>query len=167
MNDKKIWGMKKSHRVNVRAIIIHDGKILLNEFGKGLYYNLPGGGVDDGELIKDAVIREVMEETGISVDVGEMLYTLEYEPVHCENLHGETPQISIVFECKINGDTTIKPPTVPDQNPDDPNIRSNAVWMPVENLKNIHYVPYIHKNLMAYIETGVFAPNFLSEPLSN
>lgn len=158
--------LKKSHRVNARAIVIHDGKILLNEFGHGLYYNLPGGGVEAGELVKEAVIREVMEETGIAVDVGKLLYVLEYEPVHCENLHYATPQISIVFECKVKGDINIKPASVPDQNPDDPNIKSSAVWMPVENLQNIHYVPYIHKNLMAFIETGKFTPNFLSEPLS-
>jgi len=159
--------LKKSHRVGARAIIIHDGKILLNEFGNGLYYNLPGGGVEDGEVVKETVVREVMEETGISVDVGEMLFVLEYEPVHFNNLYGEIPTISIVFECKIKDDITIKPASVPDQNPDDPNIKSTAVWMPIENLKDIHYVPYIQKYLMAYIETGVFTPNFLSEPLNN
>ena len=159
--------LKKSHRVGARAIIINDGKILLNEFGDGLYYNLPGGGVEDGELVKETVVREVMEETGIAVDVGEMLFVLEYEPVHNINIYGETPTISIIFECKIKGDIIIKPPTVPDVSPDYTNITSKAVWMPVENLKNIEYVPYIHESLMVYIETGKFAPNFLSEPLSN
>jgi len=159
--------LKKSHRVGARAIIIHDDKILLNEFGSGLYYNLPGGGVEDGELIKEAVVREVIEESGISVDVGEMLYVLEYEPVHCEYLYGDMPQISVVFNCKVKDDVTIKTASIPDQNPDDPNITSKAVWMPVENLKNIEYVPYIQKSLMAFIETGIFTPNFLSEPLSN
>ena len=158
---------KKSHTVSARAVIIHDGKILLNEFGNGLYYNIPGGGVEDGELIKEAVVREVMEESGIAVDVGEMLFVLEYEPAHCNNLYGETPHISVVFNCKVKGDINIQPATVPDQNPDDPTITSRAVWMPVENLKNIEYVPYIHKNLMAFIETGHFTPNFLSEPLIN
>jgi 8-oxo-dGTP diphosphatase len=106
-----------------------------------------------------------MEEAGIIIDVGEMLYVLEYEPVHCEHLYGETPQISIVFNCKVKGDISIKPASVPDQNPDNPSITSKAVWMPVSNLKNINYVPYIHKNLMHFIETGKFAPNFISEPL--
>jgi len=159
--------LKKSHRVGARAIIIHDGKILLNEFGDGLYYNLPGGGVEDGELVKETVVREVMEEAGISVDVGEMLFVLEYEPLHNNNIYGDMPTISIVFECKVKDDITIKPPTVPDVSPDYLNITSKAVWMPVENLKNIEYVPYIHGSLMAYIETGVFAPNFLYEPLSD
>jgi 8-oxo-dGTP pyrophosphatase MutT (NUDIX family) len=159
--------LKKTHRVGARAVVIHDSKILLNEFGGGLYYNLPGGGVEDGESVKDAVMREVMEEAGIAVDVGEMLYVLEYEPVYCNNLHGETPCISIVFSCTVKDDINIKSPAVPDQNPDDPTITSKAVWMPIENLENIEYVPYIHKILMNFIETGYFTPNFLSEPLSN
>ena len=128
---------------------------------------MPGGGVEDGELVKETVIREVKEESGIAVEVGEMLYVLEYEPVHCENLYGDMPQISIVFNCEVRGEAVIKPASVPDQNPDDPSMTSKAVWVPVENLKNIEYVPYIHKNLMGFIETGYFEPNFLSEPLNN
>ena len=159
-------GLKKSHRVSARAVVIHEGMILLNEFGNGLYYNLPGGGVEDGELIREAVLREVMEESGLLVEVGKMLYVLEYEPVHCDYLHGEIPRICIAFECKLKGNAKIKAATVPDQNPDNPDITSKAVWMPIENLKNIEYVPYIHNSLIAFAETGVFEPNFLSEPLS-
>ena len=159
--------LKKSHRVGARAIIIFDEKILLNEFGNGLYYNLPGGGVEEGETVKETVFREVMEETGIAVEVGEMLFVLEYEPVHCDNLYGETPQISIVFNCRAGVDVAIKNPTVPDQNPDDPTITSKAVWMPIVKLKDIEFVPYIHQELISFIETGHFTPNFLSEPLEN
>ena len=158
-------GLIKSHRVSARAVVIHDNKILLNEFGNGLYYNLPGGGVEDGEMVKDAVVREVLEETGLLVEVGTMLYVLEYEPVSCDYLHGETPRICIAFECTIKGDTKIKAANIPDQNPNNPDITSKAVWMPIANLKTIEYVPYIHNSLMAFIETGVFEPNFLSEPL--
>jgi len=160
-------GLIKSHRVSARAVVIHDNMILLNEFGDGLYYNLPGGGVEEGESIKEAVIREVIEETGLLVEVGKMLYVLEYEPVHCNYLHGEIPRICIAFECKVRGDANIKTASVPDQNPANPDITSKAVWMPIENLKSIEYVPYIHDSLMAFIQTGAFEPNFLCEPLSN
>jgi len=158
--------LQKTHRVGARAVVVHDGKILLNEFGDGIYYNLPGGGVDEGELVTHAVIREVLEETGLNVDVIKMLYVLEYEPVYCNKIYGETPQISIVFECRVIGDTAVKAASIPDQNPDDPNLTSKPVWMPVESLENIEYVPYIHDSLMAFIKTGIFEPSFLSEPLS-
>lgn len=56
--------------VGVGALILKDGKILLskrlNEPAKGKW-SIPGGVVELGEKIEDAVIRETKEETGLSV----------------------------------------------------------------------------------------------------
>ena len=57
------------------GVIIHDGKVLLNRAWDG--HDFPGGGIDRGESIKEAVLREVKEETGVSVDVGPLLYVGE------------------------------------------------------------------------------------------
>ncbi|KAF2165442.1 hypothetical protein M409DRAFT_55836 [Zasmidium cellare ATCC 36951] len=46
-------------------VIKNDTVLLLKQFGNK--YDLPGGGVDIGEDPKEAVIREVQEETGITV----------------------------------------------------------------------------------------------------
>jgi 8-oxo-dGTP diphosphatase len=57
--------------VGVGAIIVHEGKILLekrkNAPGKGKW-SVPGGLVELGESIEQAVIREVREETGLEVE---------------------------------------------------------------------------------------------------
>lgn len=61
-----------SWRPSVYGVTIMDGKILLSpQHGKG--YDLPGGGVNLGEGLEDAVVREVKEETGIDVRVKKLL----------------------------------------------------------------------------------------------
>ncbi len=54
----------------VSAAIIRDGRVLIVRrarppaFG---VFTLPGGGVEAGETLRDAVIREVLEETALSI----------------------------------------------------------------------------------------------------
>lgn len=52
-------------RVGVYAVIIEGGKILLTRQWDG--YSLIGGGVEKGETIEEAIIREVKEETGLAM----------------------------------------------------------------------------------------------------
>lgn len=58
------------------AIIIKDGLILLiHRFRNGNeFYVLPGGGVEKGETIEEAVIREVKEETNFEVRIDKKLW---------------------------------------------------------------------------------------------
>ena len=55
----------------VSAAIIRDGKVLIvrraRPPAKGVH-TLPGGGVEVGESLVEAVVREVQEETGLAVE---------------------------------------------------------------------------------------------------
>ncbi|MGM9972335.1 MAG: NUDIX hydrolase [Anaeroplasmataceae bacterium] len=55
-------------RNSARMIIIKDNKIYLSHRRFNDTYKLPGGGVDKGEEIKTAAIRETLEEVGVIVD---------------------------------------------------------------------------------------------------
>ena len=56
--------------VRVKALIINSkGKILLAHNNNT--YQFPGGHVEDGEDIEECIRREVVEETGIELDIGE------------------------------------------------------------------------------------------------
>ncbi|MHA1583106.1 MAG: NUDIX hydrolase [Candidatus Baldrarchaeia archaeon] len=61
--------------VGIGAVIVKGDKVLLikraGDPGRGLW-SIPGGLVELGEKIKDAVRREVKEETGLDVRVGEI-----------------------------------------------------------------------------------------------
>ena len=61
-----------SIRSSAKALIVNDGKILVNKCchnDGSVYYDLPGGGQRQYEALEDAVIREVMEETGYAARV--------------------------------------------------------------------------------------------------
>ena len=147
-------------RVSARAIVIEGDKILLVEYGGGQYYNFIGGGIEKDETAKEAVAREIMEEAGLTAEVGDLVFSLEYEPVHCDFCHGRGHQISFFFRCHIDHDAKAQVPSHPDGNPDDASITSVAKWVPISELAHINLLPQISKPLIEYIETGIFKPAF-------
>ena len=66
-------------RVRVAGVLEEDGKLLLIEHTKNerSYWLLPGGGVDWGESLEEAVKREFLEETNLTVKIEEFLFISE------------------------------------------------------------------------------------------
>ena len=84
----------------VGALIVNNqGKILLAKSHKWFdKYTLPGGHIEVGETMMEAVAREVKEETGLDVEVGEML--LMQEAVFAEEFWKRKHFIFLDFLCK-------------------------------------------------------------------
>ena len=64
----------------VRAIILKDDKIAMVKSDKEGYYKFPGGGMEKNESKIDTLIRETLEETGLSIipeTIKEYGYTCE------------------------------------------------------------------------------------------
>lgn len=65
--------MKRISRTGAYAVIIVDHKMLLCQLTHSRKWTLPGGGIEFGENPCDAMIREVLEETGYHAKHQELL----------------------------------------------------------------------------------------------
>jgi 8-oxo-dGTP diphosphatase len=64
----------------VGAVALHDGNLLMIRRGHGPAageWSLPGGRVEHGELVAEAVARELREETGLEAVCGELVGWVE------------------------------------------------------------------------------------------
>ncbi|HEY1351259.1 MAG TPA: NUDIX hydrolase [Ktedonobacteraceae bacterium] len=84
-------------RVSVSALIFDGERILLAHRRAIDWWNLPGGALDPGETVDEALRREVREETGLEVAVGQLV------GVYSKPLKRE---IVLSFLCQVNAGTS-------------------------------------------------------------
>jgi 8-oxo-dGTP diphosphatase len=63
---------KMIFRNSVYGLIVQEGKLLVVRTRSTGLYAFPGGGIEVGEPIAEALDREILEETGISVEMGDL-----------------------------------------------------------------------------------------------
>ncbi len=72
---------KPRQRLAARLVILDlKNHLLLCQYrrGTGCYWATPGGGLEPGETHRQAALRELAEETGLSATVGEELWTYSF-----------------------------------------------------------------------------------------
>lgn len=107
--------MERPIRNSAKALIIRDGKMLAIRIsdGKEFWHIMPGGGQENGELLSEAVRREVAEELGLAVEPKELAFVIEgrqgesfhrvdlvflceyLRPIENADLHGDTNQVGV------------------------------------------------------------------------
>lgn len=122
----------------VGAIVVLDDHLLLVQRGRGPgvgRWAPPGGRVDFGESVRDAVVREVAEETGLTAAVGDLLGWVERT--------GEDPApyhyVILDFAATITG------PTEPRAGDD----AAAVAWVPLEELGTYDLVEGLFDFLVA------------------
>ena len=117
--------------VRVYGVLIDRQKRLLvsDEFIRGSYFTkLPGGGLEYGEGTRDCLKREFMEETGLTVEVGDHIYTTDFFQLSAFNNKDQI--ISIYYFVKAIEPIILTTKTTPfDFSPDqisDPNGESEV-----------------------------------------
>lgn len=86
---------KATFTVGAFTLIFDDkNRILLCHRRDYDFWNLPGGGLEKGEAPWDGAVREVKEETGLDVEIKDL--------VHVSN-HPKKNDIVFLFTCKVVG----------------------------------------------------------------
>jgi 8-oxo-dGTP diphosphatase len=81
-------------RVGIFALIFEDGYVLLAHRRDIDWWNLPGGGMEAGETVDEALRREVYEETGLVVEI-EQLVGVYSKP--------QKQEVVLTFRCHVTG----------------------------------------------------------------
>ena len=91
--------------VGVGAIVFQGGRILMAQRGKEPlkgWWSLPGGALETGELLADAVAREALEETGLAVEPVRMFEIFE-RIMRDEAGAVEYHYVLIDYVCEVRG----------------------------------------------------------------
>jgi ADP-ribose pyrophosphatase YjhB (NUDIX family) len=88
-------------------VILREDKVLLSRLAPYLApserWTLPGGGIDFGEHPRDAVVREVYEETGLHAEVGDQAW-IDSALVLPASGGGERHAVRIVYDGWVGAD---------------------------------------------------------------
>jgi len=91
--------------VGVGAIILDENRVVLVRRGRPPalgQWSLPGGIVELGETIEEAIVREVEEEVGLQVEVSQLVSVLDWILVDAAG-HVEFHYVLVDFLCRPAG----------------------------------------------------------------
>lgn len=109
---EKIMNTKYTFHIRVTGVLIENGEILVvkQKMSSSRNWSLPGGRLERGETIRQGLIREMREETGLDVDIVRLLYLCDIEGSANTVLH-------ITFLLKRTGGDITLPTNEFDENP--------------------------------------------------
>jgi len=89
------------------AVILRDDRVLLSRLAPYLApterWTLPGGGIEFGEHPRDAVVREVYEETGLRAEVGEQAW-IDSALIPARDDEPERHAVRVVYDGWVGAD---------------------------------------------------------------
>lgn len=121
-------------RIRPSAFLVNKGKVLTLKYtySGGVIFNLPGGNLEFGEELKEALARELVEEVGVQTNIGELLAI-------AETFYQQTNTVHFVFRCEGFDEKPIL-------NPKETSAEE-IVWLPIKDLEHFTLYPNIGKFL--------------------
>jgi ADP-ribose pyrophosphatase YjhB (NUDIX family) len=124
----------------VKALIIHNQHLLTIEkqSGNSKKYLIPGGGQDFNESLSDAVVRECIEELGVKVETGRLLWVREFiskNHIADQPKDNQAHIMEHIFEAFLMEIPEKFKPMQPDS------TQTGVVWLPIDQLSEYNFYP--------------------------
>lgn len=115
---------------------MRNGELLMVRRARDPYaglWSVPGGTLEAGEHLTDAVRREVLEETGVQIDVGDLLGILEWP--------GDPHYVILDY---------VATPTDSETEPRAGDDAAEARWIPLDDVAGLQCTPRFLETLQAW-----------------
>jgi len=129
----------RRQRVAAYALLTRDDEVLLTRMSSRTRiegrWTLPGGGIDHGEDPRDALRREVYEETGLRVEPGRVLdvHASHFTGARSDGLVEDYHGIHLIFEATLDEDSRDVEPHVIEVG----GSTEHAEWMPISRARDL------------------------------
>lgn len=133
-------------KVRAAVILMEMDKILLVKHSKGGkdYWVLPGGGVEKGESLIEAAIREIKEETNLEIKVKKLVFISEAIP---SDRHRHVIDFFFTGEI-LSGEIKMG----------EEDILKDIKFFPISELSEISFYPDIREELREGYDSGFSEP---------
>ena len=130
-------------RNSSKALLVSEGRILVNRCVSrtgDIYYDLPGGGQHDFETMEEALVREVLEETGYHVRVlrfvalAEEINDYMLQDPAMEAYREYAHRAIHIFLAELTGERREKPTEADFQ-------QEESLWLPVREADGLMFFP--------------------------
>ena len=129
-------------RYRSAAIIIENGCVLMAKNDLDDYYYSVGGAVKLNESAEEAVMREVLEETGIKYEINRLAFIHEnFFKGHNNDPNLKCHEISFYFLMKSKGNQDLE-----DNSYVYNDVREHMIWLPINKLNDYKIFPIFFKD---------------------
>ncbi len=159
-----------------RAVIVHEKQVLLIEVtyldgqtsdlkkdnsrkAGAKHYLLPGGGVDAGETIKQAVVREALEEYGVKTKATKYLGKQYYSvPMNIDGTSFKSKRVEYYYLCKLESENELAKFGL-DGEFEDKNKSYKKVKLSIDNIQKLNPADINDMNQAVYNKLIEFLKN--------
>ena len=129
----------RRQRIAAYALITRDDEVLLTQMSARTRiegrWTLPGGGIDHGEDPRQALVREVHEETGLYVEPGPVLdvHSTHFVGARADGLVEDYHGVHVIFAATVKPESEGVEPRVLEED----SSTQQSRWVPVGEAKQL------------------------------